>query len=123
MFEWLTGKSFDAKHRYENRVDERIETTHHLLIIPKIDQETIFIVNVKAACSEKTLIGLSIPGLIAFADPWHLNSSYEDLPDQDERRPQLTAFTVNRAQDEMHQIKVELNNTLHKESKWSIENI
>ena len=88
----------------------------------KIDEETVFIVNVKAAASEKTLIGLTIPGLTALADPGV--SCFEKYGDMKElRRPQLTAFTDNRAQNEMHQVEVEFTNTLHKESQWRIENI
>jgi len=86
----------------------------------KIDEETVFIVNVKAAASEKTLIGLTIPGLTALADPG-VNIDHKDLKEL--RRPQLTAFTDNRAQNEMHQVEVEFTNTLHKESQWRIENI
>ena len=85
----------------------------------KIDEETVFIVNVKAAASEKTLIGLIIPGLTALADPGvAFKHGSAEL-----RRPQLTAFTDNRAQNEMHQVEVEFTNTLHKESQWRIENI
>jgi len=86
----------------------------------KIDEETVFIVNVKAAASEKTLIGLTIPGLTALADP---GVSIECRDWKELRRPQLTAFTDNRAQNEMHQVEVEFTNTLHKESQWRIENI
>ena len=86
----------------------------------KIDEETVFIVNVKAAASEKTLIGLIIPGLTALADP---GVGIECRHWKELRRPQLTAFTDNRAQNEMHQVEVEFTNTLHKESQWRIENI
>ena len=91
------------------------------MIMALIDQDTLFVGKLKAADSKETLIGLTFPGLSAFAVPLILHANTLDFDKEEERQSQFTVFTVNRAQNEVHQIKVEYIKNLHKEPQSLIE--
>ena len=118
---WVTKKSFDGKVRFENKENERLETTHNLIVFNKIGQSTIFVCHQVSSPGNRGLIGLTFPeGQIFTYGVQQIIQSMDDARDS-ERIPHFFVYLDYRHQKKAFSLKIDYNHIQGAESNNSIE--